>query len=78
MRKMMIVAAAQLQPGDVIQGDQPGNQPPNLHRCDQIHTRVTQLVNGRVSLLVTRPTSKRPVRVLYNPATMVLITREEL
>lgn len=68
-----IVPAVQLQPKDIILGDASGSK---QHR-DEVFSKNTVLVNGRVSLLVDRPTSKRHVRVLYSPETPILVERPE-
>lgn len=74
MSHFHIVPATQLQPRDIILGD---NERPSKHR-DEVITRATQLVGGRVSLLVARPTSKRHPRLLLNPQTALLIWRPEV
>lgn len=66
-----IIPATQLQAGDIILGD---NERPANHR-DIVISRNTILVGGRVSVLVSRSTSKRHPRVLFNPQTAILIWR---
>lgn len=76
MRALHIIPAVQLQPKDIILGEARGNLPPNLKYRDEVLTKATQLVAGRVSLLIARTTAKRHVRVMYNPATPLLVERE--
>lgn len=68
----ILIPPSQLQPNDIILGDNTGSK---QHR-DLVLSRNTILVGGRVSILVSRPTSKRHVRVLYNPQAALLVERE--
>jgi hypothetical protein len=74
MRTNVIIPATQLRPGDVVLGHNAGGK---QHR-DEVLTKNTVLVGGRVSVLVARPTSKRHVRVLFNPQTALLVEREKV
>lgn len=74
MSRRLLIPPSQLTGGDIILGN---NEFPYKH-VDTVLTRNTTLVNGRVSVLVARPTSKRHVRVLFNPQTALLVQREDL
>lgn len=75
MSKRILIPPSQLTGGDIILGR---NDDHSRRRGDVVLTRNTTLVNGRVSVLVDRPTSKRHVRVLFNPQTALLVQRETL
>lgn len=72
MKRKYIIPAAQLQPEDEILGDSERK----YKQVDTVLSKNTTLVAGRVSVLVSRPTSKRHPRVLFNPQTALLVRRE--
>lgn len=74
MRRKLIIPATQLRVEDEILGDNERK----YKVPEVVKSKNTILVAGRVSILVTRSTSKRPVRVLLNPQTSLLITREQI
>jgi hypothetical protein len=70
----ILIPPSQLGPGDQILG----TNDKSYKHTDTVIARNTILVGNRVSVLVARPTSKRHVRVLFNPQTALLVERPDV